>query len=480
MSKYTVVNPGSAEFGTLFFLLAFNALANPPDNDDGLDIAVARGSKEFRVVATLSGLMFGLGGDEIRVSVGIKGNNFTYDNGVPTGGTATSIVLRVGGATDSIINEFSVPLKTVYEALSAPFSEDVNSPNEIYSVLGNRLSFLGNINFFGSSGDDFGLGSNGKDLLSGSAGDDFLLGFNNDDRITGSNGDDNLDGGFGNDRLAGDRGNDSLKGGGGDDYLKGGLGNDDISGGTGNDTILGHLGNNDLSGFFGNDLLYGSINDDTIDGGPGIDRVSYANLPVAGGIVVDLSTENSQNTGNAGFDQLIDVENLTATQFNDTITGSDSNNDISGMGGDDILLGGFGKDTLRGGDGNDFMQGGTQDDRLDGGAGDDIYFGDTGKDVFVFASGTQTTMNETINDFTLNADKIDLSGIDANITTANTNEVFKFIGNTAYTPGQTRELKFFFDGANTVVEGDTDHDGVSDFKITLLGHIELRDVDFVL
>ncbi len=69
----------------------------------------------------------------------------------------------------------------------------------------------------------------------------------------------------------------------------------------------------------------------------------------------------------------------------------------NGTGGDDRLMGSSSADTLSGGVGDDFLHDGAGADRLTGGAG---------ADVFVFAADTST---DTITDFQIGVDRIDLS-----------------------------------------------------------------------
>lgn len=71
---------------------------------------------------------------------------------------------------------------------------------------------------------------------------------------------------------------------------------------------------------------------------------------------------------------------------------------LTGTGGDDILLGGAGDDLIFGGAGNDILY---------DGAGSDILTGGPGADVFILAADGET---DTITDFTLGEDRLDLSG----------------------------------------------------------------------
>ncbi|WP_395679122.1 M10 family metallopeptidase C-terminal domain-containing protein, partial [Inquilinus sp.] len=88
----------------------------------------------------------------------------------------------------------------------------------------------------------------------------------------------------------------------------------------------------------------------------------------------------------------------TPTNGNDDLLGTDFSDTIDGLGGNDKIdgLGGF--DTLIGGAGNDILTGGDGDDTLTGGAGGDI-----------FRYNGRAFDEDTITDFDLAADKIDLS-----------------------------------------------------------------------
>ncbi|MBK9662815.1 MAG: calcium-binding protein [Nitrosomonas sp.] len=60
-----------------------------------------------------------------------------------------------------------------------------------------------------------------------------------------------------------------------------------------------------------------------------------------------------QNTGGAGLDTLINIENLIGSSFNDNLKGNTKNNRLNGGVGNDTLDGGAGSDSMIGGLGND-------------------------------------------------------------------------------------------------------------------------------
>jgi len=119
---------------------------------------------------------------------------------------------------------------------------------------------------------------------------------------------------------------------------------ENITGSQADDTILGDTGDNILRGFDGDDVLSGNDGDDTLDGGndalAGIgDTVSYAYVVGGTGVTVDLDGTGTAtvNAPAGDTDTLIDIENLTGTNFDDTFFGSPEDN---------ILDGGAGTDTV--------------------------------------------------------------------------------------------------------------------------------------
>jgi serralysin len=127
-------------------------------------------------------------------------------------------------------------------------------------------------------------------------------------------------------------------------------------------------------------------------------------------------------------------------------------------------------------------------DKITGGLGRDIMTGGAGKDVFDFNTVKDTTKSATtrdvIKDFSHGNDKIDLSTIDAK-TTAAGNQAFKFIGTAAFhkVAGEIHVVQTDAAGTAkdmTVVQCDTNGDGVADFTIELSGLKALAAVDFVL
>lgn len=164
----------------------------------------------------------------------------------------------------------------------------------------------------------------------------------------------------------------------GDDVLLGGSENDSLHGGDGNDVLSGGAGDNILYGENGNDLLFSGTGNDVLDGGAGNNTVSYE--LASSGVSVSTYETDPQDTGGAGVDTLIDIQNLIGSNFDDHLTGDYEANFINGGLGNDVLIGGLGNDTLTGGGGDDTFK---------------WLAGDVGQDL--------------VTDFSLGADTLDLS-----------------------------------------------------------------------
>jgi Ca2+-binding RTX toxin-like protein len=227
---------------------------------------------------------------------------------------------------------------------------------------------------------------NNFENLQGSPFNDVLTGDANNNIITGGAGNDTIDGGAGIDTAAfsgnfaayaisvgsgvvtisGPDGSDTLTN---IEKLKfadqtvdvsslggGGGGGPTITGTPGNDFLVGTAGADWISAGAGDDVLQGGPGNDTLDGGPGIDNAFYDNAPT--GVTVSLAISGPQDTGGAGIDTLISIENLYGSPLGDTLTGDGGSNSILGNGGNDVLNGGGGADYLMGGAGNDTIDGG--------------------------------------------------------------------------------------------------------------------------
>ncbi|WP_443018532.1 calcium-binding protein [Sphingobium sp. Leaf26] len=255
--------------------------------------------------------------------------------------------------------------------------------------------------------------------------------------------------------ITGGAGNDIIDGGTGADSMTGGLGNDvyyvdhasDVvteatSGGTDEvrsslasytlntnvENLVGTLstgqtlnGNslaNSITGGAGNDIINGGAGADTMSGGRGNDIYYVDN---AGDVVIEtISTAGSDTiftsvsyslTGYIETLTLTSTANLSGTgnDYGQTINGNSGNNSLSGLGGIDILNGFAGNDNLNGGSNTDTLNGGDGNDILDGGTASDTLTGGAGVDIFAFMNTPGASNIDTITDFSVADDTIQLN-----------------------------------------------------------------------
>src|SRR5262249_12293420 len=144
------------------------------------------------------------------------------------------------------------------------------------------------------------------------------------------------------------------------------------------------------------------------------------------------------------------------------------------------LDGGIGNDKIIGGLGGDLLLGGSGDDSLSGGPGIHTATGGAGADRFIFAAVAHFSSGATphsITDFShAQADKIDLSSIDADTITAG-NQAFSFIGTAAFS-SHAGELRYIVSGPDIIVSGDVNGDGAADFSLKIAAVASLVAGDF--
>jgi Ca2+-binding RTX toxin-like protein len=208
------------------------------------------------------------------------------------------------------------------------------------------------------------------------------------------------------------------------DRFTGSVEGDEIAGYGGNDTLSGNAGRDSLEGGAGLDDLNGGDGSDVLDGGAGNDR---------------LFGGNGGDTGDGG-------------KGNDLVTGNDGDDLLDGGRGDDRIIGGFGADTLT------------------GGAGADVFVYQTLPAFNDQESGTKDRTRDVITDFDQGLDRIDIGFI---LPTA-----FSFVGQAALTGGD--QVRYGFDGSDTIVEVSTDADAGVELSIRLTGNVDLTADDFVL
>ena len=170
-----------------------------------------------------------------------------------------------------------------------------------------------------------------------------------------------------------------------------------IEGDNNSNLLVGSVNSDQIFGYGGNDRLFGDSGDDTLSGGSGSnllnggfgnDTADYSSS--AHGLFISLATGETTNAFNNSFDTLLSIENVTGSNFNDTIYGDDGNNRIMAGGGNDTVLGGLGYDSLYGEAGNDLLIGGDNGDGFSGGTGNDRQFGGTGSDRFTGDAGADS------------------------------------------------------------------------------------------
>ncbi len=252
--------------------------------------------------------------------------------------------------------------------------------------------------------------------LTGTAGSDWIAGTTGDDIING--------GSAGSNELYGDAGDDQITGGGEDDF---------ISGGTGNDTLTGGAGDDTLNGGAGNDLL---------DGGLGQDTVSYSGA--AEGVSVNLNIQDGFTaqfvSASSGSDTLINIEDVTGSDFNDTLIGD--------------------------GDAN----------VLEGGLGADILTGGTGADVFLYTSAANSglgALGDVITDFNAGGAGTAVDHMDISAFAVGT---FTWLGAETNAFTATGNTQAHFNDATKILEIDADGDSVADMDIQL-DAVAIADLD---
>jgi Ca2+-binding RTX toxin-like protein len=167
----------------------------------------------------------------------------------------------------------------------------------------------------------------------------------------------------------------------------------------------------------------------------------------------------------------------------DTLVGDPGANALYGRAGNDILKGGGGSDTLVGGDGYDTLEGGVDADNLDGGANNDILegglnsggfetlTGGSGVDTFLFSNGHSPLIGigavDTVKDFELGWDLIDLAGMDADVNLSG-DQAFTIVSSFSGQAGELILTNSAIAGQNyTTIFADWNGDAQTDDAITV-------------
>jgi Ca2+-binding RTX toxin-like protein len=182
-----------------------------------------------------------------------------------------------------------------------------------------------------------------------------------------------------------------------------------------------------------------------------------------GGYVVSWTSWYQDGGGYLGiYSQRFNAAGQPETQLN--LTGDGANNTLQLEQGNSYLHG-----LLDGGAGNDVLIGSAGADTLTGGAGSDI---------FTFSAlselGLGSGLRDVITDFVVGTDKIDLSGIDANLALAG-DQAFSLVSSFSTTAGEVS-----YSGG--VIYLNTDNDTAAEYEIQLTGSVpaSLTAASFVL
>ena len=225
------------------------------------------------------------------------------------------------------------------------------------------------------------------------------------------------------------------------DLLTGTSAANPINAGAGNDYIRGLGGADRLNGQTGSDLIEGGPGNDVIDGGTGVDAALFGGTVA---VVAQLGGAAPSARRGSETNRLVSIEGLIGSSAADTFTGDNNANWFMGGAGRDILTGAGGRDTF---------------------------------DYNVIAdSPATTTGRDRITDFTPGVDKIDLSAIDADVTTPG-DQAFRWVGTAPFT-GTPGELGYFIAGGNTIIRASVNANPTADLHLELAGTRILSANDF--
>jgi Ca2+-binding RTX toxin-like protein len=160
-----------------------------------------------------------------------------------------------------------------------------------------------------------------------------------------------------------------------------------------NDVIAGYATNDLIAGGDGDDVIMAGSGTDYLSGGTGRDTASY--VTAGSGVTVDL-TDFSTMSGDAAGDTYNSIENLTGSNFSDSLKGNAGANTLVGNAGSDFLQAREGSDNLDGGDGADSLYGLEDNDVLVGGAGADYLSGGTGSDTASYQTAAAAVVVDLI------------------------------------------------------------------------------------
>ncbi|MBJ7900763.1 MAG: hypothetical protein GC158_12790 [Cyanobacteria bacterium RI_101] len=122
------------------------------------------------------------------------------------------------------------------------------------------------------------------------------------------------------------------------------LAKNEILGAAGNDRLKGTAGADRIKGLAGNDTLLGLEGNDSLVGGAGVNTADYLSAKTA--ISVNLTAGVAED-GLGGLDDLVQIQNVAASNYADILRGDAQKNVLNGRQGADQFWGGAGDDTLK-------------------------------------------------------------------------------------------------------------------------------------
>ncbi|MBN9021493.1 MAG: hypothetical protein J0H08_05245, partial [Rhizobiales bacterium] len=285
------------------------------------------------------------------------------------------------------------------------------------------------------------------------------------DTITGSN--------LGDTLFTGDGGTDTVDAKGGNDFIgiaaTGFAPFHSINGGTGTDTIEA------ISNHFSADKVLDlrnttleSIEALTIEGGL---TVRLLGSQIGAGVSSGASVAKTLGSGDGSLEVVLDAPG--AANLSGFTVGAGVSIKIFGSTGADTITGSRIGETISGDAGADVIRGGLGPDTMFGGAGGDRFDFDAVTEI-----GKKKGALDLISDWGA-GDRIDLSTIDANGTKKG-DKAFKFLKKEGADFTKAGQVSFDQKKGNTFVQGDTNGDGKADFKLLIVGEIDLTKGDFVL
>jgi Ca2+-binding RTX toxin-like protein len=456
--------------------------------DGGNYVDGGDGANTITTGAGADQVLSGLGADTIATGAG-------DDRITIRGGGADTV--DAGAGDDLLIADYSASLVAVVGGvvsggLAAGYA------GHLAGLAADAVDFVGAERFWitGGIGADLLTTGDGADVLNGGSGDDRLTSAGGNDRLDGGTGADTMIGGGGNDVYVADNAGDIVTEafGEGVDLVRASIswtlaanlenltleGTDDLDG-TGNgvaNIIAGNAGANRLDGGDGNDVLIGGLGADSMTGGANddifyVDNAGDTTLEGLGG-GTDLVHATVSWSLSANVERLVlegtDAIDGTGNALGNDVFGNDAANRLDGGAGDDLLKGGLGDDILIGGSGEDILVGG-------GGADGFVL---TQASVQSSKAGFHTLLEiDIVNDLVrAEGDWLDLSAVDANISTV-ADDPFHLVAAFTLHAG---EMTLAYDAATnlTALQLDVDGDGVTDYRMRIVGDVSHDSGGWVL